>query len=354
MEFWRNDYLSWYIPRVINESADQINLHSSGVKSIEQSELTLTSGDPYEMATRFEEGLASWLGQPPKSVLYTPGATGGTLLALLTLVGAGESIMVETPIYEPMLRHAHRAGRAIPLVRRFEDGWRLPLDDAQRQIDATTRVVMITEPHNPSGRLSPKEDIFALAEIAARHDAVLLINEVYLGYTERPTHYGLADNIVVVSSLSKLTGAYWARLGWLSAPRRVTQQLRGGQLNMGMPPIPCIQFGISLLDQLVERQQKSKAIAHQGIEQVEKWMAQMPMLDWQRTDGPGFACVKLPPQLDDAALAHRLCEEHNVLLIPGHHFQSPGTVRLAWLQSDGQLINGLTVLKNVIEQTIAP
>jgi hypothetical protein len=353
MSFDRNSYLSWYVPR-IRALDGAINLHASGVSALTTADVAAGpgAGDPWTAAARFEAALASWLDIDDRQVLFAPGGTGGTLLALLTLTQPGARVIVELPIYEPMLRQAERLCQVDRLIRRPETGWRLPLVDAEKLIVPETRLVMITEPHNPSGRFAPSQDILELADMARRHGAILLINEVYRGYSDRPSYHGVADNIVVVSSLSKLLGAYSSRLGWLSGPETIVERLRRGHVNIGMASSPGAEAGLAVLARADQLRARAVEISRAPLQVVDDWVERTPGLFWHPPQGPGFGCVSLPEGTDDLALAERLHVEHGVLVVPGCLFEAPGTLRVSWLQAGDRLEEGLARLADEVAATI--
>jgi aspartate/methionine/tyrosine aminotransferase len=322
-----------------------VNLHSSGVAAVFPAQMEINyTGSPYEAAGHFEAGLASWLEIPAEELLFSPGATGGSLLALLALTGPGDELVIEQPIYEPMLRQAERLGPVKRLVRCFEDGWRFPLAEAESLINERTGLVMITEPHNPAGVLSTREDVLALAGLAGEKGALLVVNEVYRGFGEIESFHGLADNLVVTASLSKLFGSYYARLGWISAKRELVERLRWGHLNMGMAAATGAMAGLFYLEEAHRRRERARARARDGIDEVARWVEADDRLQWHRPRGPGFACVSLPEGVDDMALAERLCDEHGVLLVPGTLFEAPGTIRVSWLEAGDRLGEGLDLV----------
>ncbi len=349
MAFEDADYLSWYVPRV-RGAHDAINLHSSGVPPLDFDGLTPTGGNAWALAPAFEEALASWLGHPCAELVYVPGATGGTLLALLTFARPGAGFLVEEPIYEPMRRQAERLGPVARLPRSAANRWELDLETAARQITDETAAVLITEPHNPSGVFAPREQVLALAELAARRGAILLINEVYRGWSDRPSYHGTAENVVVVSSLSKLFGAYAARLGWLSGSPDRVQRLRTGLLNYSMPAAPSAGLGLAMLeraDDLVAEARRRAAL----VEPVDAWVRETPGVSWWRPDGAGYGCVALPEGIDDHAFVERLQTERGVLVIPGSLWEVPGSLRLSWLQTDRpDLERGLEQLASALAE----
>ncbi len=350
MGFHENTYLSWYFAHTLGDK-HPINLYASGVAQLDPAEFVVPSGDTWELIGRFEEAVAGWMGIAPEEVVYTPGATGGTLLSLLSLVEPGKEVLVERPIYEPMLRQAARVAAVRRLDRRPEDAWRLPLDRAERLITSRTGAVMITEPHNPSGVLSPRDDVTALARIAASKGALLLINEVYRGYTDAPSYHGAVENIVVISSLSKLVGTYPMRLGWVSAPEATAERLRVGHMNMSVPTAPAAGMGLSVMERAEELRTHAVTLARRGHAAVKNWVLATGGVRWHEPHGTGYGCVQLPEKVDDVALAERLWAEDGVLLVPGTMFEVPGTLRIAWLQAGDQLEDGLARVGARLAQT---
>ncbi len=350
MPFDTTRYLSWYVPRVRGDGSPT-NLHASGVPPLEPEDLDVPDGNPWLAALAFEAALARRLSCPPEEVLFTPGATGGTLLALLTLSQPGEEILVESPIYEPMLRQAERLSSVRRLRRDPGRGWRFDVGEARSLLADRTSLVMLTEPHNPSGVLSPREDVLALAEHAAEVGAILLVNEVYHGWARTPSYRGAAPNIVVASSLSKLLGGYWARLGWLTGDPSVIARLRRAHMNFGMASAPSAAVGRAVLQRADELTERARAAAREGADVVDGWVRRPPGLSWSRPDFSGFGCVALPPGTDDMALAEKLHQEHDVLVVPGSLWESPGSIRVSWLQCEPhELREGLARIAELLLQ----
>ena len=251
-------------------------------------------------------------------------------------------------MYEPMVRQAYRLNDVVRLQRRFADGWRLPLDQARKLINHDTRIVMLCEPCNPPGIYSAHEDILELAHMAERKGAYLLINEVYRGFSDQPSLHDAAENIVIVSSLSKLLGAYQYRLGWLSARPSVAARLREAHHNMGIPTAPAAAFGLKVMEKVEGIQRSAVAAAAAGLPVVDRWVQSTPGLDWIPSEGPGFGSVELPAGVDDLAFAERLHDEHGVFLVAGSLFELPGTLRIAWQQSGERLPEGLDIVARVL------
>ena len=343
-DFRRNRYLEWFLPRMRGGEGG-ISLAASGVPAVGPEFLPADStADPWSAGPLFEETLASWLGLQPAEVLFAPGATGGSLLALLALVSPGEEVIVEMPVYEPMLRQAERLGPMHRFNRRFDESWRLPLERILPLINDRTGAIMITEPGNPSGTCAEREDVLQLAEIAGRAGAVLLVNEVYRGFGGQDTFHGAADNIVVVSSLSKFFGTYWARVGWLSATPEKVATLRVAHMNFGIGTAPGAMVGSAVMRKADWFVKRARELASSGVDTVDGWVEQTEGVSWLRPEGPGFGAVRLPKGVDDVAFAEHLHDHCGVLVVPGTFFFAQGTLRIAWLSSEGRLEEGLEVV----------
>lgn len=348
--FHENDYLSWYIP-LMRGPLDSVNFHGSGVDAVPPGELSLPPQvDPHADPILFERALARWLGLETEELVYTPGATGGTLLALLTLAGRGGKALVERPIYEPMLRQAERLCEVARFDRRARDGWGLPLEELDRELERGADIVVITEPHNPSGRLAPEGQVETLAGMCRDRGAFLLVSEIYLKFTGAASNHRRTPNTVVVSSLSKLMGAYWARLGWLSGEPETVARLRIGHWNMGMPVTPGARAGVGFLSRADELVGRAAGLMRGGLDKVDDFVRSTPGLGWVRPDGAGFGCVSLPGGVDDLAFAERLNSTRGVLVIPGTWFERSGTFRLAWMQAGDRLEEGLESIAAFVAQ----
>lgn len=105
----------------------------------------------------------------------------GLYLALETLSERGDGVIIQTPIYPPFLHAAEETGRRAvlcPLVAgasRYE----IDFDQLAANIDAGTRVLMLCSPHNPSGRAFDRAELTRLAELACRHDLVVVSDEIH-------------------------------------------------------------------------------------------------------------------------------------------------------------------------------
>ncbi|MGI9617045.1 MAG: MalY/PatB family protein [Acidimicrobiales bacterium] len=91
----------------------------------------------------------------------------------------GDGVVLLTPIYPPFLKALDNAGRRLVDVPLDPDGWRLDADRLRAAIDDRTRVILICNPHNPTGRVLDSGELEAIAEVAIEHDLLVISDEVW-------------------------------------------------------------------------------------------------------------------------------------------------------------------------------
>lgn len=161
----------------------------------------------------------------PDRVVLTTGTSEGIELALTAIVDPGEEVLVPCPTYPLYTAILAKLG-AVPLYYQTdpEQGWLPDPEQIERLVTPRTRVLVLIDPNNPTGAVYPEPIRRALLAIAARHDLVILADEVYgdLGYEGSIPLLGTLDPDAPIISFSSLSKAYLApgwRAGWMVASR---------------------------------------------------------------------------------------------------------------------------------------
>src|SRR3954447_7400257 len=162
---------------------------------------------------------------PDSQVLVTAGATEAITAAVLALVDPGDEVVLVEPFYDSYPAAVEMAGgvRRTVAMRRADDGFRLDLDQLRAVVSDRTRVMVLNTPHNPTGAVLGTDELAAVAEVAQRHDVVVVVDEVYehLTYDGRrhvplATLPGMADRTVSVSSAGKTFSCTGWKVGWVT------------------------------------------------------------------------------------------------------------------------------------------
>jgi hypothetical protein len=160
------------------------------------------------------------LGLSADSVLITAGAAEANYLLFRQLLTAGDEIITDAPGWPQAGVMAKAIGARLVEVPRIEaEGWVLDPEAVARAITPTTRMVFLTNPNNPTGRLTPEADLRALAALADRHGIWLVVDEVYAGLEwtgpRPPAVAGLTPLGITTGSVSKALGLQGLRTGWI-------------------------------------------------------------------------------------------------------------------------------------------
>lgn len=299
------------------------------------------------------EAIAAHYGVSPARVMTGNGCSGANLLAIAATVGAGDDVLMERPFYDPMVGTARLLGARVNFFdRRFEDGYRLDPDALERAMTPATRLVMLTNPHNPSGLLLDDASIIEAAAIAERHRAHLLVDEVYLDIVnivrQGPRHARaatLAPNVISTSSLTKSYGLNALRCGWAVASDDVAERMRRARdVVDGIAPVPMERLSVIAFANLDALADRARAIAGRNMDAFRVWMLAAPRL---KLAGPVRATVAFPrvTGVDDTrGFAESLHREHDVAVVPGHYFGEPCNIRISLAGRPDVLSEGLARL----------
>ena len=168
----------------------------------------------------------------PEEVIVTAGATGAFHVAALALLEPGDGVIVFEPTYGYHASTLRALGLEAVYVPLAPPGWRIDPAAVEAACGPRVRAIVLNTPGNPTGAVLTRADLEALAAIAARHDLVVLTDEVYEHFVyDGRTHVSpasvpaLRERTVTISALSKTFAITGWRIGWLAAPRALTATL---------------------------------------------------------------------------------------------------------------------------------
>src|SRR5579872_5874906 len=209
------------------ENEVDYNLSESGVLPLKIEELL----NPEQLAE-----LASYsLKYAPANVTVVNGGAEANYMILWSMLEKSDRAAVMLPNYLQTwgLARAY-AGRAdaIWLKERRENGklrWALDLDSLQRAVTKKTRLIVITNPNNPTGGVLTEAEMDAVVRAARRANAWLLSDEIYRGAELQdgltPSFWGRYDKLLITSGLSKAFGMPGLRIGWIVGPPKMIARL---------------------------------------------------------------------------------------------------------------------------------
>lgn len=169
-----------------------------------------------------------WYGlepDPERDVLVTAGATEALAATILALVeGSDDEIVVFEPYYDAYAACAALAGaRLVPVPLRFPD-FQPDLGDLARAVTDHTRLILVNDPHNPTGAVFTAEVRAEIVRLAHRHDAIIVTDEVYEHLVFDGPHVpiatlpGAAERTLSISSAGKTFSTTGWKIGWITGP----------------------------------------------------------------------------------------------------------------------------------------
>lgn len=279
------------------------------------------------------EAIAQRYGVTPAHVAITGGASMANHVAMATLLEPGDEVLVEHPVYEPMTllpRYFH--AEVVPLPRRATAGW--ALDDVRGLLSPRTRLVVLSNLHNPSGALLDDEVVDGLAALAESwkpHGFHVLIDEVYLEFAGPPrTAASRSPRILTTRSLTKAFGLDALRVGWVLAEPALAERVRRMH-DLFAPTVahPSERLALLALRRADELLAPTLALLAENQARVEAFVAGQPRLSWTPPPAGSVGLVQLAGGSVDE-LAARLEQEHRTAIAPGRFFGAPDHFRIGW------------------------
>lgn len=349
-------YLAWAREHFAKARFD---LATSGLRSVTVDEILSLSGerspapDDYGLERRFRDAIAGRYRIPEDHVVPSLGASGGIWLTLATALSRGHEVLVEDPTYEPLHAVAVGLGAIVRrFVRRQADGFALDVDAVLGGVRPQTRVVIVSNPHNPSAAFAGDDTMHELAEKLAARDVLLLVDEAYRELAApRSTAHSLGGNVCAVSSTTKCFGMGWTRAGWaLLPPSLVPHATHAVAHTCGHLPPSSFGFGalgLAHADELLARTSERQA---GKVELVADFAARhVTDLGWMNPPGRvpfSFFIDRRGGDLLD--LIERGVAAEGVLVAPGHFFGYPSGFRLSMTAPLDVLAQGLSRLPSVL------
>jgi len=290
----------------------------------------------------------------PNNIVTTTGASEANFLTFSSLLDPGDEFIIEQPSYQPMwLTLEMLGGRRVPWPRRFEHKYRLDIETLEPLITNKTKLIVLTNLHNPSGVWTDRRTMESVAGIAHDHDCHVVVDEIYLdgGFKQHPSSYGL-PRVIVTSSTTKVYGLGGLHTGWIVAPTEITAECQRRKAHTtGASSFVSEMMTAHALeaarDKLLARFQDR---AQRNFALMKEWMrTHGDAVEWVEPDG-GIVCFPRY-HLDEPSisLCQRLFDEVGILVNPGAFFNQEGHFRLSYGIEPETFKKALSALGNFMD-----
>ena len=277
------------------------------------------------------------LALPLDSVLITAGAAEANYLLFRQLLAAGDEVITEAPGWPQAGVMAKAIGaRLVEVARDESNGWWLDPQAVARAVTPKTRMIFLTNPNNPTGRLIPESDLRALADLAERHGIWLVVDEVYAGLewagARSPSIAGMTRFGITTGSVSKALGLQGLRTGWMIC--QSPQVIRDAMILRENASEIMNTLGEHIAevalrpDRLGTALGRARAEGAATLDQLDGFVAQEQRLSWHRPEA-GLIGLARVAGTDGESLARALLRPpYRTFLLPGSAYGLPHHIRI--------------------------
>ncbi|HEX2078120.1 MAG TPA: aminotransferase class I/II-fold pyridoxal phosphate-dependent enzyme [Longimicrobium sp.] len=351
-----SEYLRWAKTR----TPARFDLTSSGIPFLPLRQLPVTtrqlklSGSGAYGWPPLRAAIAARYGVDAECVVEAMGTSMANHLVMAALLQRGDEVLIEHPAYEPLLAVARWLGARIRRFKRSpRDGFRVDAGRLAKQVGRRTRLIVLSNLHNPSSALVDDDTLRAVGEVAKEAKARVLVDEVYLDALWEPmprTAFRLGPHFVATNSLTKVYGLNGLRSGWILAEPELARRLwRMTELfnNHGVHAAELLSM--SALRQLDVITLRSRGILDANTAALHAFYAARPDLDAMRHAHGTVSFPRLRRGSVDALCA-LLEERYETAVVPGRFFEMPDHFRIGLGVKPATFAAGLDRLGTALEE----
>jgi aspartate/methionine/tyrosine aminotransferase len=275
-------------------------------------------------------------------------------VACAALLEPGDEVLVEHPVYDPL--------RAVPqflhasvryFQRRPENRYRLDVGAIESALTPKTRLIAISNLHNPTGALDDRAELEELATVAEARDVYVLADEVYLEWLYGlpgviPSAIDISPRFVTTRSLTKVYGLAALRAGWILAEPAVAARMRklNGLFTNSMAH-PTERLAARALDNAEQMLELQRERVDRNRALVADFIATQTRLEWVKPTAGTVSFVRLDGEEVEAFIA-KARADFDVALVPGRFFGEKNYFRIGFGMETSVVSGGLERLADLL------
>ncbi len=340
---WANLSESGVHPMTI---AELLDVGDGSLEELAAVRLGYSQGDGTD---ELREAIAAlYPGATEANVTVTTGSSEANFITVWSLVEPDDHVAVMTPTYMQTPGLAKNFGATITeFGLHTERGWEPDLDEITEAIVPGSRLVIVTNPNNPTGHVLSDDARNAIIARAGEVGAWILADEVYQGAELNgqmtPSFWGEYDRLVIVNGLSKAYGLPGLRLGWAIGPKEFkTEVVRRHDYTVICPSSASDYLANRALAAREHILRRTRKILSDNYPILDKWLKQFGgLFEWHVPQCGAICFVRYAHALGALDLVERVRERHDILLVAGDHFDRPHHIRFGFGNEQGELKEAL-------------
>lgn len=269
---------------------------------------------------------------PDRNVLITSGSDAGLFFTMMTLLDPGDEVLVPEPSYPSNFVDPKLLGGAVVSVPLYEaDNYQIRIEELERRVTEKTKLIVITQPNNPTTTVYRRENLEELCEFIIKHDLLLISDQAFedhifdgIEFVSPASLPGMWERTITVCSVSKGYGLSGFRIGYIYADDRIMDVLYGGVGNVLGTAATITSIGAAAavrdkeyLADIYRRLELRRRIAYDVLSTIPGAKMKMPesgILSWLNISALGTS--------DE--VRDYLLKEAKILVGSGNHYGSQG------------------------------
>lgn len=283
-------------------------------------------------------------------ILVTAGSSESNFILSWSLIETGDEVLFELPNYMQMWGLDRAFGAKVkPFWLRESLDWQPDPDELRKLVSKKTKLIVLTNPNNPTGAILNEESVKAIIELADKVGAWILADEVYQGAERNgrttPSFWGRYPKVIAVNGLSKAYGLPGLRIGWIIGPEDVIQRTWPYHDYTTISPsvlsdrLAAIALSPGNREKILAR---TRGILNANYPLLESWLrGHGGLFAFRPPQAGAIAFVRYNLKINSTALVEKLIHDRSVLIVPGDHFEMDHHLRFGFGSGESTLREGL-------------
>ncbi|MCW4048901.1 MAG: aminotransferase class I/II-fold pyridoxal phosphate-dependent enzyme [Candidatus Bathyarchaeota archaeon] len=304
------------------------------------------------------EGIANqYVDVDPNNVLVTGGAIEANFNAFYSLVEPGDTVISVFPAYQQLFSVAKSFGADVKRLHLVpENQWLPEIEELKELVDSKTKMIVLNNPHNPTGSLIDEALLRAICEVAEDSGAYVLGDEAYRGLyihegDHTPSVMDIYEKGIATGSFSKSISLTGLRLGWITSNGKVIHQCKLHRdyttISKSMLDEALATIAIQHIDKIMERNLK---IVRENHRFLDDWINDESLIEWVKPRAGSVAFMRHHLDMSSTEICKRLIEEKSTFMVPSDCFEVEGHLRIGYGNRIEVISEGLGRVKEFLDE----
>jgi len=300
-------------------------------------------------------------GSNTEQILVTNGSAEANFILVWSNIEPGDEVLFMLPNYMQMWGLLRGFGAAVkPYYLHEELSWAPDLEELKQLVTKKTKMIVVTNPNNPTGSVLSEEAMKAIIELAEGADAWILSDEVYQGAEFKgeptPSFYGRYEKAIVVNGLSKAYGLPGLRIGWIVASEDFIKKTWSYHDYTTISP-SILSDRLARIALTPENREKirhrTQSILKSNFPKLESWLKEKSRLfEFVPPRAGAIVFVRYNLGINSTELVNKLIHEKSVLVVPGDHFEMDHYLRLGFGEKEKKLLEALELIGETMDEVM--